>query len=371
MTPLVSWAEVRALLLDLLAIPSPSRREAALAARCEQELAACGFRVVRDGAGQHLKGETGNLVATLPGRPDRPPLLLSAHLDTVAAAAASIPTLTDDGRVYSGNGQPLGADDKAGVAVVLLAARRLAHRRGKMGTLQVVLTVAEELGMLGARYLDRSLLQARAGLVLDAPGPAGTLVTSGPSHTAWQLSLQPRAVWGTATPTSAARLAAQGLTEWRKRLPADCVLATHEFAGDGERLRVSGELRCRSDFLLEQARAAAVAAFAAVAAGRWQCKWQWQCLCPAYDLPTNHMLCRTVASAVQSAGLTPRWARAEAGCDANVFAGYGIPCVNLAVGCQHMHTSRETVHLADVAACTHAVVHFCTDAAWYLPGGLG
>ncbi|MCL6637998.1 MAG: hypothetical protein K6T26_08625 [Alicyclobacillus sp.] len=75
--------------------------------------------------------------------------------------------------------------------------------------------------------------------------------------------------------------------------------------------------------------------------------------------------------AVQAAGLTPRWAHADAGCDANVLAGYDIPCLNLAVGCQHMHSSRERVHLTDVAACVQAVVHFCTDADWDLGGPEG
>ena len=53
------------------------------------------------------------------------PLLFCAHLDTVPLAGTLAPYVGEDGVVRNAGGTILGADDKAAVAVMLEAARRI------------------------------------------------------------------------------------------------------------------------------------------------------------------------------------------------------------------------------------------------------
>src|SRR5437763_499026 len=69
--------------LELVRIDSPSRREGRIAARLARELTGLGAEAIFDGAGPAVGGETGNLIARVPGTVDAPPLLLCAHMDTV------------------------------------------------------------------------------------------------------------------------------------------------------------------------------------------------------------------------------------------------------------------------------------------------
>src|SRR5262245_5839311 len=84
--------------LDLVCIPSLSRREGAVARRLETIVKGMGATVEVDDAGERVGGDTGNLLARFAGtRPGAPPFLLSAHMDTVGPAAAVHPVV--EGRV--------------------------------------------------------------------------------------------------------------------------------------------------------------------------------------------------------------------------------------------------------------------------------
>ena len=87
------------LFCELVRIESPSRREAAMAGRCADELRSLGFEVRFDGSASQTGSDTGNLIAHLPGTAGGA-IVLSAHMDTVqpcaarySAAAAPMPEL--------------------------------------------------------------------------------------------------------------------------------------------------------------------------------------------------------------------------------------------------------------------------------------
>ncbi len=90
----------------------------------------------------HRRLAGANLIARLPGHPDRPTVVLGAHLDTVQDSP--------------------GADDNAsGVAALLEVARLLAAQPEPPAVTLAVFDL-EELGLIGARYAARELCSARA-----------------------------------------------------------------------------------------------------------------------------------------------------------------------------------------------------------------
>ena len=108
--------EAVALLQDLIRIPAPSREETEKADFIEEKLTGWGLAPRREG---------NNLWCTAPQmRPDRPTLLLNAHIDTVRPVKGwrrdPFTPVLEDGRLYG-----LGSNDCGGGLVALLQAFRL------------------------------------------------------------------------------------------------------------------------------------------------------------------------------------------------------------------------------------------------------
>ncbi|WP_461201959.1 M20/M25/M40 family metallo-hydrolase [Anoxybacillus sp. TBDG-1] len=105
-----------------------------------------------------------------------PTLLLNAHLDTVESFAPGR-TIVKQGAIWSSSEGILGADDRAGVAVLLEIAKWL-DTSSFNGTIKFVFTVEEECGLVGASKLSEYFLWGvDAAIVVDRRG-SGDIVTS-------------------------------------------------------------------------------------------------------------------------------------------------------------------------------------------------
>jgi tripeptide aminopeptidase len=148
--------------IELMAVPGPPGEEEQIAEVVRGKLLAMGVPdecMVHDDA--HLKagaGKLGNLIVRFDGNGQGEHRLMSTHLDTVPGAVGSKPRL-DGGRIVNdAAGVALGSDARAGCAVLLAAARALMARGGDHPPWTFVFFVQEEIGLVGARYLDVSLL---------------------------------------------------------------------------------------------------------------------------------------------------------------------------------------------------------------------
>lgn len=107
------------------------------------------------------------------GRENDDPIILQGHLDMVCEKAEGItkdmsvegPDLVIDGDYLKANGTTLGGDDGIAVAMILaiLEDDTMSHPR-----LEAVLTVDEEIGMLGAAAIDVSPLKGHTMLNIDS-----------------------------------------------------------------------------------------------------------------------------------------------------------------------------------------------------------
>ncbi|MET0603202.1 MAG: M20/M25/M40 family metallo-hydrolase [Baekduia sp.] len=172
--PRASDAERRRLndlFAELCAIPSVSGQEAAISARVVELLDAAGLASQIDAAGN---------VLTRVGDPDAPCVLLCAHLDTVPHGDIPIePVIVDDGW-ENANDAILGADNKAAVAGMLVAAERVASGGGP--AFELLLTVREETALAGAQQFDVSQLRSPFGYVFDHATPIGEIVMASPTY---------------------------------------------------------------------------------------------------------------------------------------------------------------------------------------------
>jgi len=153
---------------QLTAIPRPSRNEEAVIAHLRAWAAEKGLRVAQD-AGR-------NLVIFVPataGREGAPVVTLQGHLDMVCERDPDSPNdptegriaLTRDGEWLTADGTTLGADDGVAIAAMmaLVDDPSLPH-----GPLELLMTVAEEVGLEGANALDGSMLTGSVLVNLDS-----------------------------------------------------------------------------------------------------------------------------------------------------------------------------------------------------------
>ncbi|MCA0984291.1 M28 family peptidase [Halobacillus yeomjeoni] len=105
-----------------------------------------------------------------------PTILLNAHLDT-AEDFCEGRTIVKHGSTWSSSEGILGADDRAGLTVLVETLRRLTTSSFG-GTVIVICSVQEEVGLIGARNVDETFLWGiDAAFVLDRRG-GGDIVTS-------------------------------------------------------------------------------------------------------------------------------------------------------------------------------------------------
>ena len=154
---------------ELVRIDSPAKHERDFAEVIRQKLAELGVEANYDGAGARLGGDSDNLIGRLAASAEGfPALLLNAHLDTVGPSADLEPVIEED-TIRSAGETILGADCKAGLVIILAALRRLQQEQLPHGELTVVFTVAEEIGLHGARHLRLCGARAARGYGL-CPG---------------------------------------------------------------------------------------------------------------------------------------------------------------------------------------------------------
>ncbi|GMA52452.1 hypothetical protein GCM10025857_38090 [Alicyclobacillus contaminans] len=307
---------VRQLFLELVQLDSPSLSEAAVASKCAKELETLGFQVTFDDAGTALGGNTGNLLAYLPGEPDCKTALLAAHMDTVQPGEGVRPRVDDAGVVWSGGDTVLGADDKAGLTAILAGLRALRQSGLRHGPIQVVFTIAEEMGLQGAKHLDASCLRADAGLSLDAGGSLGTIVVAGPAQAKWRAVFTGKAAHAGVAPErgiSAIRVAAQAVSRMpHGRLDEATTVNVGSFVGQGptnvvrDKVTLEGEARSLDEDALTRVLENIGQVFQETAAEhRASAEYEYTLMYHGFHFDEHHPVRKAVETAVRAAGFAP------------------------------------------------------------------
>lgn len=340
--------------LDLVVIDSPSGQERAIADELARRFAALGGEVTRDA--HH------NLIARWPAVGSQGSwLMLSAHMDTAGADVGVKPQIRD-GVIYSDGTTILGGDDKSGVAVILEVIRSLQEDGAAHPPLEAVITVSEELGLVGAKLLDKSQLYAREGYILDSGGPLNNIVVSAPSQDRLQVTVYGRKAHAGAEPEkgiNAIRVASEAIAAMPLgRIDEETTANIGVIHGGTatnivpDEVEVRGEARSRNDDKLARQTAAMVSAFDEAAArhgARVQIKLERSY--NSYALTEETPIVAKAMAAMRRAGLTPALKASGGGTDGNIYAEHGIFCAILSTGMSEVHTSKEHIAIADMAAC--------------------
>lgn len=108
-------------------------------------------------------------------------------MDTVVPGKDIQPQIEGD-TIRSDGTTILGADDKAGIAAIIEMVRLLKDYDIEHGQIQVVLTIGEESGLIGAKALDASLIDAKYGYAVDSHGDVGGLIVASPTQAKFEIT---------------------------------------------------------------------------------------------------------------------------------------------------------------------------------------
>lgn len=371
----VDTQRVKEQFLELASVSSLSRREGAIARRLEAIVKGMGATVEVDDAGERVGGDTGNLLARFAGTASGlPPFLLSCHMDTVGPAAAIHPVVEGD-IVRTDGTSVLGGDDKAGIVAIFEAIRVLRETDVPHGDIEVVLTICEEFGLMGAKHFDTGRLRARRGLVLDVDG-VSELITRAPAANRLAFTVHGLAAHAGVCPEqglSAIQMAAEAISGMRlgrvdAETTANLGVIQGGLAGNiiPDRVVVRGEARSLSPAKLEaqtghmrQRFETAVGARSVRVGGREhrarvevEVDHQYDRL----DVPDGASIVTLVQRAAARVGRACPTRSTGGGSDANVFASRGIEVANLACGMREIHTVNEWVDVRDLALTAELVL---------------
>jgi len=342
--------------LELVRIDSPSGCEEAIARALVERLQELGLDVTVDAAGNVLGRRDG----------DRTPLLLNAHMDTVPGRG--IQPVVEEGVIRSDRTTILGADDKSGLAIILEVLSVVRARGGGPG-IEVALSVGEEVGLLGAKAMDRSWFRATSALVLDSGGPLNAVVHAAPASDKLRAVVHGRAAHAGANPEdgiNAIWVAAQAIAAMPLGRIDDETTANVGTIEGGQavnvvpdRVEIRGEARSHDPGKLNaQVTAMRGALEGAVAAHpgasldlRIERTYQ------AFRLAPDAPIIRRVAAGLSACGAGPIELKVSGGgSDANILNARGICAVPISTGMQAVHTTDEFIALDDMVRCAELVL---------------
>lgn len=362
------------LFMELVRLKAASLNESKVAAAVRSKLEALGLTVWEDGAGAAIGGDCGNIIARLPGDPNRPTLIFSAHLDRVDNHGAIQPELSLDGRTLRSDGSSiLAADDVSGICAIIDGLSRVQASDKAHGPVELVLTVGEELGFLGARALDYSRLEGREAYVIDCDGPLGAVVTAAPSQYTFTILVHGRSAHAGLEPEkglSAIRVAAEAIVRLKEGRLSPVSTANLGIFQAGRATNVVCDLaeikgECRShdpqalkDYIqyLKGVMAETASEFGTEIEVSEVLEYE------GFAIGAQEPVVQRACRALEKLGLKPHLARTGGGLDANIFNHRGLRAVGLAPGYANVHSPRETQDVDSLVNCGLLVSEIIWDA---------
>jgi tripeptide aminopeptidase len=350
-----SSAERERLLDDfvrLCEIESPSRSERAVADAVKAELEGLGLAVEEDDTTSETGSDAGNLLAHIEGPPDSRTILLCAHLDTVPLAGP-VEVTQENGVLSNRHEAILGADNKAAVATILAAARRLVAEGAPVGV-ELLFTTCEEHALAGAKAFDPGRLRSDFGFVFDHASPIGELVTASPTYYRLEADFRGQAAHAGIRPeaghnaiaAAAKAIAAIEIGRLDEATTANVGRIEGGTAANvvAERCKVVLEARSLDDVRAGEVVSSMVDAIAE-AASDLECDVETavERLFRGYKLARTAPVVETAAEALRSIGTEPVYINTGGGSDANALIAADLPVLNIANGTKGNHQPDESV----------------------------
>jgi tripeptide aminopeptidase len=374
--PCLNDTEALDLVTAMMAIPGRSGEEAAIMDFIGTKLAEAGVEpnsLIRDDTHRRTPGggDVGNLVLKLPGAVRGPRRMLVAHVDTVPICVGSRPVRKGKRIVSADPATGLGADDRAGAAVLLSTALAILRSKCDHPPLTLLWTVQEEIGLHGARFAKLGLL-GKPKLAFNFDGGSPTKITIGATG-GYRMTIDVRGI-----ASHAGGAPAEGVSAIAIASLAIADLVNHGWHGaiqkgnhtgtsnvgvirggeatnvvtDHVRLRAEArshnpKFRAKIVKEIERAFERAARQVRNTTGRHGRVNFDGQLDYESFRLARDEPCVVTSIAAVKADGHEPELAISNGGLDANWLTARGIPTVTLGCGQRNIHTAQEELDIAD------------------------
>jgi tripeptide aminopeptidase len=345
-------------------IESPSGRERAMADALTDDLRGLGLEVEED--------ESTNLLTRIAGPDGAPTVLLCAHMDTVPLDGP-VEVVSENGLLTNRHEAILGADNKAAIATIIGAARRIVREGKPAAAVEILFTTGEELALKGAKAFDKSRLSSDFGYVFDHASPIGEVVIASPTYYSLQARFRGKAAHAGIRPEvghNAIAAASRAIAAMRiGRIDPETTANVGRIEGGtaanvvAERCFVELEARSLDDARAGETVSEMVDAIAEAASdSECDVETSVERLFQSYRLPRTAPAVEVAAAALRDCDVEPVYITTGGGSDANVFIAAGLPVVNLANGTERNHQPDEAVTVDALETMLDVTIAIVTQA---------
>lgn len=360
--------------LELIRIDSPSSKEGALADVLVEKLECLGFDVFRDDAGVNTGGETGNVIAKLKGNRPGKTVLFSSHMDTVSPGEGVKPIIDEVRGVIKSDGTTvLGADNKGGLAAILEAMKIIKENGIAHSDIQVVFSITEENGLLGAKNLDYSRINPDYAFVLDSGESPGKIIVKAPAQDKIEVKIKGRTAHAGVVPEagiSAAMVAAMAIGKMKLLrvdeettanigtinggIATNIVMAELNILAEARSLNHS-KLESQTKHMVDTFKEAAFEFGAEIEAKTTR-------MYDSFIIDEDEEIVALLKRGFSNMGIEAAITATGGGSDTNIYNANGIKAVNLGIGMKKAHTLEEHIAIEDLIKSARIVVEIVKEA---------
>lgn len=351
---------------EVVAIDSISGNEGRVHDYLKNVFSSLGLTVGEDDSMKKTNLGANNMVATFKGTANKQSLFFSAHTDTVTPGK-NIRVLEKEGILYSKGETILAADDKAGIAIMIEAIRCLREENIPTGDLEFVLSPGEEIGLIGSSALDMSLVKSEIGYVLDSSGAVGRVTTASPTLYMFEIAITGQAAHAGLEPEkgiSAVSILSDALSQIQiGRIDSQTTVNIGVIKGGEatnivmDSLVVKGEIRSiDSEKALSLSREISELFEHSAATHGGKAMIETKKMATGFDIKEGEPVMDLLFASGNHLGYEVIKEQSGGGSDANVFNEKGKQVVNLSVGYEKIHTTKEFIPIHEMEKAVRLVI---------------
>ncbi|MFI5358474.1 MAG: M20/M25/M40 family metallo-hydrolase [Halanaerobiales bacterium] len=359
------------LFLELVQIDSIPREERMLADRIIELAGTLGLDIKEDETAEKIDGNAGNLIISVPGDETQAAVLLSAHLDRVEPGKGIKPVIKGE-YIESSGDTVLAGDDLIGVTAIMEAIRILKENQLEHRPFKVIFSVAEEIGLLGAKNLDPEELSGlKYGFVLDGDGEIGTIINQGPAQIKYNMEIRGRAAHAGMEPErgiNAIKMASAIISRLKTgRIDEETTANIGVIKGGmatnivPDLVELEGEVRSHSPEKITAYQEEMMKIIEEVSR-KYQVNvsCDFQKLYDGFAISTEDDIIKFTEKINEEIGVESKFVKSGGGSDANIFNGLGLTTLNLGVGMENVHSREERVKIANLELMVLLVLKILT-----------
>ena len=305
--------------------------------------------------GKCITDNYGNLIVKIPAKNTTrtEPVLFGVHADTVKPGKNIEPVLKD-GIIRSKGETVLGADDKAGIAELFEAIRTA----GEYPPLEIIVSKEEEVGLLGSKNIDRSLLESKIGFVIDTRN-LEDIIIGGPSIMKISVTITGKAAHSGMEPEkgiSSIKAASHAISILKEGWIDNETTVNVGIIKGGEVLnsvpeKTKIEIECRSqshEKCINQSNLIEEIFLVVAKSSGARAEVKMELITKAYHISENAEVVKIAKKMITSVGLKPNALVSCGGSDASSYNKKEIETVVMGKGGKASHTKEENIAVVDM-----------------------